>query len=82
MSSICLYIFSLPPTKWEDKIWDALVVCVDRLSGWIIAKPARHVGLMASKLPTYFWTVAGIFLGCPLILLATKARNLLGSGGE
>ena len=33
MSHVAVDIFSLPLTKWAGNSYDALVVCVDRLSG-------------------------------------------------
>ena len=47
MSHVCLDVFSLPTTMFEGKTYDALVLCVDRLSGWIIARPTLHKGLTA-----------------------------------
>ena len=49
MSSVCLDIFSLPPVTWGGQNFDTLVVCVDRLSGWIIAKPTLGKGLTAKR---------------------------------
>ena len=36
-ASVCIDIFSMPTETWEDQMYDAMVVCVDRLSGWIVA---------------------------------------------
>ena len=49
MSSVCLDIFNLPQTTWAGQVYDALVLCVDRLSGWIIAKPTLSKGLTAKR---------------------------------
>ena len=33
----------------KKKIWDTLIVCVDRPSGWIVAVPEKKVGLTGAK---------------------------------
>ena len=47
--SVCVDIFSLPEVDLEGMTYDAAVVCVDRHSGWIIARPTQHKGLTAEK---------------------------------
>ena len=49
MHSVCLDIFSMPPTAWEEVEFDSLLLCVDRLSGWIVACPTQKQGLTAQK---------------------------------
>ena len=44
MSSVSLDIFTLPTTEWEGHTYNSLLVCVDRLSGWIIARPCMYQG--------------------------------------
>ena len=48
-SSVCLDIFSMPPEVWCGIGYDCMLVCVDRLSGWIVAKPTQNVVLTAEK---------------------------------
>ena len=47
--SVCVDIFSLPEVNWQENTYDALVLCVDRHSGWMIAQPSMHKGLTAEK---------------------------------
>ena len=49
MHSVCLDIFSMPPVSWENAEYDALLLCVDRLSGWIVACPTLKMGLTAER---------------------------------
>ena len=49
MSSVSLDVFALPAATWAGQIYDALLVCVDRLSGWIIARPCQKLGLTAER---------------------------------
>ena len=37
MDSVCLDIFSMPTVEWLGQPYDAYLLCVDRLSGWMIA---------------------------------------------
>ena len=45
MTSVALDVFDLPCVKWDGRTYDALLVCVDRLTRWIIARPCRKIGL-------------------------------------
>ena len=49
MASVSLDIFALPPVKWEGHMYDNFLVCVERLSGWIVARPTTKVGLTAER---------------------------------
>lgn len=39
----------MPPTLWDDTSYDAVLLCVDRLSGWLVACPTTKLGLTAEK---------------------------------
>ena len=39
----------IPELKLQENTYDALVLCVDRHSGWMIAQPSMHKGLTAEK---------------------------------
>jgi len=45
--SIAIDIVYLPRVEWQSIEYDCAVVAVDRLSGWIVAIPARRQGLRA-----------------------------------
>ena len=49
MTSVAMDVFDLPCVKWEGQTYDALLLCVDRLSGWIIGRPCRKLGLAAER---------------------------------
>ena len=49
MSSVCIDLFSLPPVEKNGKLFDTLIVCVDRHSGWMVAVLERRVGLTVTK---------------------------------
>ena len=41
MESVALDVFSMPRTEWQGETYDAFLMCVDRHSGWMIAKPTQ-----------------------------------------
>ena len=45
MTSVALDIFQFPSETTDEGTFDAIVLCVDRLSGWIIAEPGSLIGL-------------------------------------
>ncbi len=49
LTGVCVDIFTLSETVWQNNTYDALVFCVDRPSGWMIAQPSQHKGLTAGK---------------------------------
>ena len=49
MSSVCLDVFSMPAVEWLGQTFDAFLMCVDRHSGWMIAKPTQKAGLTGEK---------------------------------
>jgi len=49
MHSVCLDLFSMPTTNWNSQEFDSILLCVDRLSGWIVAAPTLTLGLSAEK---------------------------------
>ena len=39
----------MPPVNWQGQYYDCMLICVDRLSNWIIARPSQKDGLTAEK---------------------------------
>ena len=48
-SSMCLDVFSMPPVEWGGAQFDAILLCVDRATSWIIAKPVLGEGFTGEK---------------------------------
>ena len=48
-TSVCLDVFAMPDVEWDDQKFDCILLCVDRLSGWIVAQPTLKLGLTAKK---------------------------------
>jgi len=49
MSSVCLDVFFMPCEEWQGQTFDAFLLCVDRHSGWMIARPTQNAGLTGEK---------------------------------
>ena len=49
MSSVCLDIFSMPAVTWLGQPYDCFLLCVDRLTGWMLARPTTKQGLTGEK---------------------------------
>jgi len=64
MSSVAMDIFYMPPTKLNGKIYDVVVVCVDRHSGWMVAIKCQNKGLtgakVAKKMLKHQWQLFGL----------------------
>ena len=62
--SVCIDVFSMPPVRWQGEDYDCMVLCVDRLSGWLLARPTIYKGLTAEKtahlLLDHGWNEMGI----------------------
>ena len=49
MYSVALDIFKMPLTKCEGIVYDQILLCVDRHSGWIVAEPCFSKGFTGAK---------------------------------
>lgn len=48
-ASVCMDMFSMPTVEWQGEQFDCFLLCVDRLSGWMLAKPSTKLGLTGEK---------------------------------
>ena len=64
MSSVAMDIFYMPVTQYNGKRYDAMVVCVDRHSGWMVAIKCQVKGLtgakVAKKMLKHQWQTFGL----------------------
>ena len=49
MSKVSIYLFSFPEITWEGDTFDTVIMCIDKLSGWIIGEPCQNKGLTSEK---------------------------------
>ena len=78
MSSVALDLFHMPFVRWEGENFDIMAVCVDRMSGWIVAVPALNKGLTGAKVAKqmlkYHWRPFGI----PSIISSDQGSHFTG----
>ena len=80
MTSVCLDVFALPKAQWEGNVFDSLVLCVDRLSGWIIARPTTKEGLTAKKTAHLLMDNGWETFGIPAIITSDQGSQFSDSG--
>ena len=78
MTSVCLDVFALPKAQWEGNVFDSLVLCVDRLSGWIIARPTTKEGLTAKKTAHILMDNGWETFGIPAIITSDQGSQFVG----
>ena len=63
MSHVAVDLFMLPEVTVNGQIFDAMALCVDRTSGWIVATPHKNKGLTAeivAKVMFEHWQMFGL----------------------
>ena len=78
--SVSIDVFSMPETYYANQKWNAMIVCVDRHSGWIIALPTTKEGLTAEKaakmLLTKWLDMGG---GIPSVITSDQGSQFIGA---
>ena len=77
--SVSIDIFSLAATEWAGQEYDCVVLCVDRLSGWMIAKPALKLGLTAEKAAHLMMDDGWNIFGVPSIVTSDQGPHFAGA---
>ena len=67
--SVSLDVFSMPTAVWEGQQFDAFLLCVDRLSGWLIARPTQKLGLTGAKAAKLLLDGSWGELGVPAVII-------------
>ena len=78
MTSVALDIFALPEVKWQEQVYDALLLCVDRMSGWVIARPCNKVGLTAEKAAHMVLDNGWESFGIPSVITSDRGPQFVG----
>ena len=78
MASVCIDIFSPPETSWRGKVYNALIVWVDRLSGWMGAIPTQKKGLSAQKCANLMMERSWDIFGIPSIITSDQGPQFSG----
>ena len=71
-------VFSPPATEWHGKKYDALLLCVDRFSGWIVSIPTQKEGLSAEKAAHLMLENSWNTFGIPQIITSDRGANFAG----
>ena len=75
MSSVCLDVFSMPEVEWEGVTYDAFLLCVDRHSGWTIARPTQKAGLTGEKAAHLLLDSSWGELGVPSVITTDQGAQ-------
>lgn len=78
MSSVALDIFSLPEVEWRGETFDSMLLCVDRLTGWVLARPTAKVGLTAEKAAHLVMDGGWDTFGVPAIITSDQGPQFVG----
>ena len=66
--SVSLDLFYMPTAVWEGQEFDAFLLCVDRLSGWMVARPTQRLGLTGAKAARLLLDGSWGELGVPAVI--------------
>ena len=75
---VCLDVAIMPSVEWLGQEYDCMVICVDRLSGWIIAKPSLQEGLTAQKAAHLLLDGGWNEIGIPSLITSDQGSQFIG----
>ncbi len=78
LTSVCVAIFNLSEAVWQNNTYDALVLCVDRHSGWMIAQPSQHKGVTAKKYAHLLIDGGWFQFGVPSTITSDRGPQFVG----
>ena len=77
MVSVTLDVGSMPEVEYRGKKYDAFLLCVDRLSGWIVARPTNHTGLTGEEAAHLMLDSSWGEFGVPSIVTADQGAQFI-----
>ena len=78
--SVSMDVFSMPEAVYKGELFDAMLLCVDRHTGWIIAIPTQKTGLTSERavdLLLQKWTDLGG--GIPSVITSDQGSQFVGA---
>ena len=78
MTSVSLDVFYFGPEKWQGGSFDSILLCVDRHSGWIIAKPCTKLGLTAEAAVHLMMDGGWETFGIPAVITSDQGAPFVG----
>ena len=77
MTSVALDIFHMPEVTYEDERFNCFLLCVDRHSGWMIARPTTEEGLTGKKAATLMLDSSWGEMGIPSIITSDQGPQFV-----
>jgi transposase InsO family protein len=65
--------------EWQGVTVDCILVCVDRATGWIIARPTRYAGLTGERAAHLMLDVAWGEIGVPAVVTSDQGAQFVSS---
>ena len=78
MSSVALDVFAFPSIMWLGHKYDSLLLCMDRLSGWILARPCTKLGLSAESAANLIMENGWETFGIPSVITSDQGSQFVG----
>ena len=78
MESVAMDVFSMPEVHIGKEIFDCVVLCVDRHSGYVVAVPARKKGLLAKEVAVMMIRHWLSIFGNPRTICSDQGPNFTG----
>ena len=77
MVSVALDIFNMPAAKYPREVFDAMAVCIDRHSGWIVAVLCVYQGLTAAKVASAMLQWQWRPFGIPSVITSDRGSHFV-----
>ena len=76
MDSVAVDLFAMPEVTHEGKKYDTMAVCVDRMSGWMVATPHQSKGITGEKVARGMYNQWEIF-GIPSVVASDRGPQFI-----
>ena len=77
MASVTLDLFDMPLVEYENAVYNIMVVCVDRHSGWMVAVPCKKQGLTGAKVAKLMLSQQWRPFGVPSVVTSDKGSHFV-----
>jgi transposase InsO family protein len=77
MASVAMDLFSMPEVTWQSQQYDCYVLMVDRLTGWMVARPSLKKGLTGEKAAHLFIDGSWGELGIPNTITSDQGSQFV-----
>ena len=79
MESVAIDKFAMPPVRQSKGVYDCVVLCVDRHSGYLVAVPANDKGLTAEAVPRQMISQWLTVFGTPKAINGANGSHFIGA---